>query len=277
MANPPASRDPAKAIEERLTTRFLGRQLELRESVGSTMEEARRWIQEGATPGSVILSRQQTAGRGRQGRRFVSPEGGLYLTAILHPLNELQDSWRIGFAAAVACRRAILDCGGPGVLFDWPNDLIHRGRKVGGILLDLLTPLEGPDRVLLGIGLNIGPDPRETDPGQAGPAGPLELDTGEDPLPGVTACLLSHLEPLLDLLGAPHGWKDVLELVQAESTAGRGLLLRIRRSDGGIVEGRGQGIREDGAVLLKLASGEVLAIRYGQRLWPGSAGPTAGG
>ena len=261
-----------RAIRSALAPGGLGRPLVVLDSCSSTMDEARARLAAGAGPGLVVMALEQTAGRGRQGRTFVSPRGGLYLTAALRPPADPAIAWRLGFAAALAARDAVAAAGGPALGFEWPNDLVLAGRKVGGILAEFLGRAgpRGEPIVLAGIGLNVGPDPRVLDAGRAGLAGPIPFAEPERALPAVAAALLDALRGWSEAVGDEAGWTDALESVRATSAAPHGAPVRIREPDGRVIEGAGEGIRDDGALLVRLAdgaNGRVVAVRYGERLW----------
>ena len=117
------------------------------ETVGSTNTELMALARQGAAEGTVVLARQQTAGRGRRGRSFQSPAGlGLYGS---------EDAPRIPALAATAVRRAIRRSCGLSCGIKWPNDLVLSGRKVCGILAEALPGPEGSLWVIVGIGINV--------------------------------------------------------------------------------------------------------------------------
>jgi BirA family biotin operon repressor/biotin-[acetyl-CoA-carboxylase] ligase len=261
-----------KRIEGLLATERLGRTLIVKRETASTMEDARALAETGADHGTVVVAERQSAGRGRLGRPFVSPPGGLYLTLVLDPPGDPALGWRAGFAAALAARDAIRSAGGPDLEFDWPNDLVLGERKVGGILLELLLPPRVPrPRLLLGIGLDIGPDPRTTDAIAAGPAGRIPFPVAGDRRPQVAAALLAALEVQLPRCGREDGWEVVLESVRGVSRAAGGRQLTVRGTDGTLLTGCGEGLREDGALLLRRADGEVVAVRYAERVYDAPA------
>ena len=124
------------------------------ETVGSTNTELMALARQGAAEGTVVLARQQTAGRGRMGRSFQSPAGlGLYGSVLLRSSPE--DAPRIPALAATAVRRAIRRSCGLSCGIKWPNDLVLSGRKVCGILAEALPGLEGSLWVVVGIGINV--------------------------------------------------------------------------------------------------------------------------
>ena len=123
--------------------------------VDSTNREALRRIAAGAPHGTVIQARQQTDGRGRRGRSWISPPGNLYATLIVRPPGDAPVA-QLGFVAALGVGDA-LRRHAP-VRFKWPNDLMFEGRKLGGILVETA---EGAAAV--GIGINIASAPEDTE------------------------------------------------------------------------------------------------------------------
>ncbi len=121
------------------------------EQTTSTQLEARKLIAEGvAKTGDIVLANEQTAGRGRFGRTWISPNGGLYATAILPDTPLL--SLKAGLAVVRALRSIGLDTG-----LRWPNDVMVDDRKIAGVLIET----EG-NCSLVGIGLNLTSTPLET-------------------------------------------------------------------------------------------------------------------
>ena len=125
------------------------------ESVDSTSTYAKALAKDGAPQGTAVIARVQTGGRGRMGRSFHSPDGGLYVTVILRPNCPAEKLMHLTCAAGVATADAIYKASGifPGL--KWINDLVIGTRKVGGILAEMsLTPTGNVDYALIGIGIN---------------------------------------------------------------------------------------------------------------------------
>lgn len=150
--------------------------VELFESVGSTLDVAHA-IAADAPSGTLVLADRQTAGRGRQGRRWESPPAaGIWLTLIERPrdiraLDVL--SLRCGLRAA----RALDALAGSTVQLKWPNDLYLRARKLAGILIETRWRGGAPDWVAVGFGLNILAPDLETAVGLAPGANRVEALT----------------------------------------------------------------------------------------------------
>lgn len=128
------------------------------EAVGSTNDEARQRLNDGAAAGTIVWALEQTGGRGRDGRIWSSPRGNLYASIILRPVGTPAVVAQLGFVAALAVgatvRRFVPDPGG--VAFKWPNDVLLDGRKVAGILLESEgARAEGVDGIVMGIGINV--------------------------------------------------------------------------------------------------------------------------
>ena len=144
--------------------RAAGYRLTIRDDVASTMEEARRALDQG-DPGKLwIVARRQSAGRGRHGRQWGSPPGNLYTSLLLVQPCETALAPQLGFVAGLALHDAVAAVTGltaPELLLKWPNDLLLGRAKTAGLLL------EGESRgsrfaVTIGLGVNIGSGPEGT-------------------------------------------------------------------------------------------------------------------
>lgn len=124
-------------------------------TIDSTNTYAKSLAQQGAPHGTVVVAESQTGGRGRLGRSFHSPAGtGLYLSMILRPLCKADQLMHLTCAAAVAACDAIESATGlrPGI--KWTNDIVCKGRKLGGILTELGFQDDLVDYAIIGIGIN---------------------------------------------------------------------------------------------------------------------------
>lgn len=137
-----------------------------RETVTSTNDEARALAEAGAEDGTLVWAREQSDGRGRQGRVWASPPGNLYISLILRPECALAEAAQLGFIAALAVGEAIGSVGPPllELTYKWPNDVLLNERKCAGILLESKTTPEGAvDFIILGVGVNVASYPEDTD------------------------------------------------------------------------------------------------------------------
>ena len=139
-----------------------GFQLAAFDIISSTNEEAKKLAEEGAPSGTVVWSKTQTAGRGRQGTKWFSPPGNLYLSLLLRMDCDAKIVSELVFLSALAVRDALPKVN---LLFKWPNDILSRdARKLAGILLDAKAGTSGKaDWVVIGVGVNIASHPADKD------------------------------------------------------------------------------------------------------------------
>lgn len=150
--------------EERLTPAALagagtavGAAVECLETVDSTNTYLKRRAAEGAPHGLVVTAEGQTGGRGRRGRSFQSPRGqGLYLSVLLRPNIAPAEAADMTAWTAVAVCRALEALTGLRPAIKWTNDILLGGRKLCGILTELVLDREGRPAVVIGIGINVG-------------------------------------------------------------------------------------------------------------------------
>ncbi|MBQ8683082.1 MAG: biotin--[Clostridia bacterium] len=146
-----------EAILSRLHTHAFGRPLTVVEETASTNTDLRQMAAEGAPEGSTLIANAQTGGRGRRGRSFFSPTGGIYLSTLLRPSSHARPEL-ITSCAAVAAARAIERLCPLEVGIKWVNDLYIRRRKVCGILAEAGFTADGRmDYIVLGFGINVAP------------------------------------------------------------------------------------------------------------------------
>lgn len=146
-------------IKRSLSTELLGQHTIYYDSIGSTNDVAKQLAIQGAVQGTLIIADEQTAGKGRRGRRWIAPQGSsLLLSLILHPALAPSELPRLTMASALAAGRAIEETTGLAVHFKWPNDILLEGKKAGGILIEAGISGETVDYAVVGMGLNVNLD-----------------------------------------------------------------------------------------------------------------------
>lgn len=141
-----------------------------RETV-STNEDAKRLARSGAREGTLVLAARQTGGRGRFGRNWASPEGGVYASMVVRPPLPPAELGPLGLAIALGVARALDPFGVPAAL-KWPNDVLADGRKIAGILVEMAAEADRAEWVVIGCGVNVA------HPGTAGAAAVREWAPG---------------------------------------------------------------------------------------------------
>lgn len=149
-----------EAWQDALTARVMGRgEVRYAHTMDSTNTALKHMALEGAPAGSLCLCEEQTAGRGRLGRSWVSPPGaGLWQSLLLRPDLPPERAPLLTFCAALAMSDALRKTAGIDARIKWPNDLVCGGKKICGILLEAAMEAERVDWVVIGVGLNVRPE-----------------------------------------------------------------------------------------------------------------------
>ncbi len=135
---------------------LIGNHMVVFQQTDSTNDVVQKLGAQGHPAGMVVFAETQTAGRGRHARTWISPhKKGLWFTVLLRPVLSLQSASRLTVMTAVAVARALRRVTRLPLCIKWPNDILCRGRKLAGILLELTPASEHVDFVALGIGINV--------------------------------------------------------------------------------------------------------------------------
>lgn len=244
-----------------LTTRELGRTLHYQESLGSTNARAYELANEGAFHGEVVLCEEQTAGKGRRGRTWVSVPGkNLYFSAILRPELPPQRAPELTLVAAVALCETLREAGAKATI-KWPNDVQIDGKKVAGILTELSADTDQVHFVVLGVGVNLNSGPKDFPPELKEIATSVAASRGQSvPRALFTAALWTRLEQWLDI-HAEEGFGPVRAAWKSmASTLGQDVLVRSEQRE---LRGIAEDLDEDGALLLRTPDGKIERVLAG--------------
>lgn len=222
--------------------------------IGSTMDVARELAKKGEEEGTIVIAEVQTQGKGRLGREWRSPEGGIYFTIILRPQISPVYAPRINLMASVAVAKAIRRLFGLKAELKWPNDVLIEGRKVCGILAEMEAEVDRVKFVNLGIGINANNPISERE----GAATSLKEEVGKD---------VSRKELLGSVLQEIKGGQALLprgdlieEWKSLSATLNRDV--KIVTADE-VVEGKAIDIESNGALILKCHDGSLRSVIVG--------------
>jgi BirA family transcriptional regulator, biotin operon repressor / biotin---[acetyl-CoA-carboxylase] ligase len=240
----------------------LWRDLEVVGVTGSTNADLLARAAAGAPEGAVLAAEEQSAGRGRMGRAWVSPpRAALTFSVLLRPdaVPPARRGW-IPLLAGVAVASAVRAVTGVDARLKWPNDVLSRDAKLAGILAEAAS-----GAVVIGIGLNVSAEPDELPPAGSGPAGPLAATSlvaegwaspDRDLL--LTAILgeLEHWYLAWHRAGGDPGRCGLAEeYARLCGTLGR--LVRVELPGGRLIQGLAAGIDPAGRLLVRLPDGEL--------------------
>ena len=203
----------------------------------------------------VLLAERQTAGRGRRGRTWSSPlAANIYLSLSRRYAGGLARLGGVSLASGVAVAEALHALGATDVQLKWPNDIVARGSKLGGLLVEGSGELAGVARAVVGLGLNVRM-PAARASGIDQPWSDLASLLAVVPRrSGLAAHLLEHLLPALDLFDS-EGLAPFLPRY-ARHDALRGRAVSVLAGDGELRPGTALGLAEDGALRIEMAGTE---------------------
>jgi BirA family biotin operon repressor/biotin-[acetyl-CoA-carboxylase] ligase len=246
-----------EVITQDLETRFVGRRVIYHSSVTSTNELAKEEARHGAEEGTVVIAGEQTVGKGRLRRNWLSPEGSIALSLVLYP--EVAQLPSLIMVASLAVAHSIEAVTGLKPRLKWPNDVLVGDRKVSGILVESGVRGSSVDYAVIGIGVNVNfkvsnfPEISPT-------ATSLSDELGRKvSLPRLVRRLLVELEgyylALVARASLYEEWRDSLVTLGKE----------VRVESGGAVQvGIAQSVARDGSLLLRLPDGSLSRIVAGE-------------
>jgi BirA family biotin operon repressor/biotin-[acetyl-CoA-carboxylase] ligase len=245
----------AADIKRNLETELIGRKVIAYPSLSSTNDIAKREARKGAREGTVVVAKEQTAGRGRLKRAWLSPQGSIALSVILHPTPaQLPSLIMVASLAVVHCIEKV----DLKAQIKWPNDVLVNDKKVCGILIESDVRGSAVDYAVIGIGLNVNVNTADF-PEISSTATSLSQELGKElSLEKTIRCLLVEMENLY--LSLPEGdsvfreWRDRLVTLGKEVEIISG-------------QARYQGIAEsvasDGSLFLRQPDGKLTKVVAG--------------
>ena len=217
------------------------------QTLDSTNTEAKALARQGAPAGTAVVAQMQTGGRGRMGRSFLSPAGGVYLSVILRPEMPAAELMHLTCAAAVAAQQAVREVTGIVPQIKWINDLVLEEKKLGGILTELsLKPDGSVDFAIIGIGINCGAVPAEV----------AQIATAVDADPAQLCAELINAFCQMDL----QSKTSMLEHYRASCiTLGKPVKILGSETTGTAVD-----VDDRGGLMIRLETGDIRTVDSGE-------------
>jgi len=259
---PKKNRLRASVIKKRLGTSIFTDNIVYHEVIPSTNTLAKELAAHGAAEGTLVLADEQTRGRGRSDKVWLSPAGtNLSFSIVLRPHVRVSQTFVFTMGLALAASDAVKKTTGLRPLIKWPNDLYVEGKKMAGILTEFSVRKKEVESVILGLGLNINWSPRE-DESMHYPATSVFAETGKK---------ASRMELLVEILksyekdyrkvlagridGIYKRWNELSMIKGKEVTVDLGHKT---------VRGTATDIDEEGALVIIKSDGRVEKIQNGE-------------
>lgn len=249
-------------IKDQLETETIGRNVVHFDTVGSTNEQAKS-LASAAKHGTVVISEEQTGGKGRLGRNFVSPKNkGIWMSIILKPDIEPMKVSLITQIGAAAVNNALLDMGIES-LIKWPNDIIINNKKVCGILTEMSCELTMVNYVVLGIGINVNVDSEDFGEEVIKVATSLKLETKRTvDRKKLTGYILNNFERLYDNYIEKDDITESISICKNRSIL-IGKEIRVLKK-GEAKKANAVDIKTNGSLVVQYESGEIEELISGE-------------
>ena len=244
----------AAEVRNGLQAKLIGRRVVHFNETMSTNTVARQLAEEGVEEGTVVIAETQTRGKGRLGRKWITPPGGAWLSVVLKPGIDPAHAASITLLAAVSVTKALRGAGAEAVI-KWPNDVLVNGKKICGILTEMSAETDAVSFIVLGIGVNLNNDV------------PLETATSLKAELGHEVSRVKFVQGLLEALEDDYltfreqGFTPILWSWRRYSdTLGRPVEVTYQDE---IVRGIAQDVSSDGALIVQLPNGSIRKIVSG--------------
>jgi len=238
-------------IADGLKTRFIGKKIYYYDTIDSTQNVALKIATNSKEDGTVVISQRQTKGRGRMGRKWISPHGGIWLSIILHPKFEISHTTIFPIASSIALATAIEKTIGIQPELKWPNDVTINGKKVAGMLVDTSIESNEIEYMVLGVGINFKVNPAKIEKSIKNSGhfyGVTTLTGKKEANPKLLIqSFLYELEKVIDLLD--EGRTKKIINIWSKKSSNIGKVVTVKTSNGKI-RGKFSKLDKDGALLI---------------------------
>ena len=240
-------------------TKVIGRDIRVFEETTSTNDVIEKLARDGVREGAVVFAESQTNGRGRLGRKWMSPtHKGLWFSILLRPELSPQETTRLTVASATALRRAIKNVTGISAEIKWPNDLLIGGKKVVGILTEMSAEVDRVRHVILGIGVDANQDAAEFSPELRKIATSLKVETGKEVCRAELATeILRDLDFDYERICSGKFTKVADEWETGCLTIGKNVSVQMGAR---LIRGCAEALDDDGALLVRTEHGHLERV-----------------
>ncbi len=249
-------------ITSGLKTEIIGQHAYYFDSIDSTQNQALKMADDPANNGTVIIAAKQTGGKGRSGRKWISPKGGIWFSIILQPKFDISITTLFPIASALALSNAFEKTLEISPELKWPNDLTIKGKKVAGMLVDVSLESNRIENLVLGVGINFDVDVKQIEKilrGTSNFYGVASLSEQKKKVKPIqlVQTFLVEFEKIYELLNTKQTKKIISEWTKRSSTIGKNVELETRD---GKIKGKAIKIDEDGALVVSSNNKQIRII-----------------
>ena len=239
--------------------KVVGRDIRVFQETNSTNDVVEKLARDGVKEGVVVFAESQTKGRGRLGRKWLSPpRKGLWFSVLLRPDLRPQAATQLTVAAATALFRGIRDVTGLAPEIKWPNDILIRGRKVAGVLTELSAELDRVKHLILGIGVDVNVATSDFPTEMRKFATSLKVETGRHLHRGdLAAAILRELDHDYERIQTRRFPQVAGEWERHCTTIGQRIAIHLGER---VLQGQAEALDVDGALLLRTQHGRLERI-----------------
>lgn len=249
-------------LKDKLNTRYIGKEIHYFREVDSTNEVAKKLAREGAPEGTIIIAESQSRGKGRRGKKWISPLGGAWLSIILRPNTLPINAPQLTFIAGVAAAQTIKDEYGLDAGIKWPNDVLIDNKKVCGVLTEISTEIDTIDYIVTGIGIDANIDVNLLPPELRDTTTSIKSELDHDISRMILVQkFLGNFETMYDEFNKGNFQEILRKWRQLSKTIGRQVEIRKGTE---FVRGEAVGVNSKGALILELEDGTLQKIISGE-------------
>jgi BirA family biotin operon repressor/biotin-[acetyl-CoA-carboxylase] ligase len=242
--------------------RVVGRDIQVFQETTSTNDVVEKLARDGVKEGVVVFAESQSRGRGRLGRKWVSPaHKGLWFSVLLRPQLRPAEATQLTVAAATALARAVQSQTGLAPDIKWPNDLLVNGRKIAGILTEMSAEVDCVNYLIIGMGVDVNQNASDFPPDVRKLASSLKLETGQPvPRAELAAAILQELDRDYTRICA-GGFPELADEWESRcTTIGQHVTVLVGERR---VQGRAESLDDAGALLVRTQHGRIERILGG--------------
>ncbi len=240
-------------------TKIVGRDIRVFQETGSTNDVVEKLARDGVKEGVAVFAESQTKGRGRLGRKWISPPGkGLWFSVLLRPDLQPQAATQLTVAAATALTRAIREQTNLTPKIKWPNDILIGGKKVAGVLTELGAELDHIKYIILGIGVDVNLDAADLPEELRDVATSLKIETGHSVSRAeLAAAILRELDKDYERICNRQFSKVSEEWESQCATLSHNVSIKVGERT---IRGQAEALDEDGALLVRTEHGRLERV-----------------